>query len=220
MVRLVATEFPPYTGATLIDAGTASAITRAAMTRAGLSMSLQFWPWARAIAELQQGLWDGIIGAWHSPEREAYMAFPRPLGILNRIGFMARAGTQIAVNDLGKLGGLRIGVVRDYANPPAFDAARLQRDEAFDDLSNLRKLLAGRIDLALIDQGVAFHLLRSQMPGALKAVAWLEPALAEVPLYTVLSRHDPQLPARLAGFNKALLELQTSGELARLLKRG
>ena len=183
-LRLVATEFPPYTSATLKNAGTACAITRAALDRVGLSMVLQFRPWARAMVELQQGQWDGVIGAWHSPEREAFMAFPHPLGITNRIGFMARAGLPLDVSDLNRLGGLKIGVVRDYANPPAFDQARLQRDEAFDDLSNLRKLLAGRIDLALIDKGVAFHLMRTQLPESTKALVWLEPALAEVPLYT------------------------------------
>lgn len=218
-LRLVATEFPPYTSASLPNGGTACAITRAALERAGLSMVLQFRPWARALAELQAGHWDGIIGAWHSVEREAFLSFPHPLGITNRIGFMARAGTAITVGDLNQLGGLKIGVVRDYANPPAFEQARLQRDEAVDDLTNLRKLLAGRIDLALIDKGVGFHLLQTLMPEALKAVAWLEPALSEVPLYTALSRRDPAVVARLAAFNKGLTELQTTGELARLLKK-
>ena len=80
-VRLVATEFPPYTSAALPFGGTAGAVTRAAMARAGMSMVLQFRPWARALAELQNGQWDGIVGAWHSAEREAYLSFARPLGI-------------------------------------------------------------------------------------------------------------------------------------------
>ena len=219
LLRLVATEFPPYTSASLEGDGSAAVITRAALERVGLTMTLQFRPWARALAELQNGQWDGIIGAWYQPDREAYMAFPQPLGITNRIGFLARAGTTLAVGDLSRLGGLKIGVVRDYANPPAFDRANLQRDEALDDLSNLRKLLAGRVDLILIDKGVAFHLLKTQVPEALQAVIWLEPALAESPLYTALSKRDPALKSRLAAFNKGLTELQISGDLARLLKR-
>lgn len=218
-LRLVATEFPPYTGAGLQEGGAAAAITRATLARAGLAMELHLRPWARALSEVQQGMWDGIIGAWYSPERERYLAFPQGLGINNRIGFMARAGSRLAVDDLARLGGLTIGVVRDYANPPAFERARLRRDEALDDISNLRKLLAGRIDLALIDKGVAFHLLQTQLPEAAQALVWLEPAVAEQPLYTALSRRDPASAARLAAFNKGLLDLQGSGELARLLKR-
>lgn len=217
-LRLVATEFPPYTGVTLEDGGTAAAITRAALERAGLRMVLQFRPWARALFEMQQGQWDGIIGAWYTAERESYMAFSLPLGITNRIGFMARAGMSTAVGDLSKLGNLKIGVVRDYANPPAFERANLKRDEAFDDLSNLRKLLAGRVDLALIDKGVAFHLIKTQQLDGSKLI-WLEPPVAEMQLFTALSRRDPELIAHLAAFNKGLSELQASGELARLLRR-
>lgn len=218
-IRLVATEFPPYTSAALADGGTAVAITRAALERAGLSMELQYRPWVRALNEVQQGTWDGVIGAWHSSERERFLSFPRPLGITNRIGFMARAGSALVVDDLSRLGHLKIGTVRDYANPPAFEQAKLQRDEALDDISNLRKLLAGRIDLALIDKGVAFHLLQTQMRESAQAFAWLEPALADVPLYMALSRRASELPAKMAAFNKGIGELQTSGELARLLQR-
>lgn len=218
-LRLVATEFPPYTTAALEGGGIASAITRAALERAGWVMELQYRPWVRALSELQQGAWDGVIGAWQSPERERFMAFPRPLGITNKIGFLARAGSAIAVHDLSKLAGLKIGTVRDYANPAAFEQAKLQRDEAVDDLSNLRKLLAGRIDLALIDKGVAFHLLQTQLREAATALTWLEPAVAEMPLYTALSRSKPGLQTRLAALNKGLAELQASGELARMLQR-
>lgn len=218
-LRLVATEFPPYTTTSLTDGGTAVAITRVALERVGLAMELQYRPWVRALSELQQGQFDGIVGAWFSSERERYLVYPRPLGITNRIGFMARAGHSIVVDDLGKLGQLKIGTVRDYANPPAFEQAQLRRDEAVDDVTNLRKLIAGRIDLALIDKGVAFHLLQTQLRDSAAALTWVEPALADMPLYMALSRRSPQLDARLAAFNRGLSELQSSGDLSRLLQR-
>lgn len=219
-LRLVATEFPPYTSASLEEGGIAAQITRAALARQGWGMDLQFRPWVRALSELQQGAWDGAVGLWHSPERERFLSYGRPLGLNNRIGFMARAGSAISVQDLSRLGGLRVGTVRDYVNPPAFERAGLQRDEAVDDLSNLRKLLAGRVDLALVDQGVAHHLLQTQLREAAAALVWLEPAVAELPLYAALYRRGPQSPTQLAVLNKGLAELQGSGELARLLQRG
>jgi len=218
-IRLVATEFPPYTSEAIVDGGTAVAITRAALERVGVGLELGYRPWARALNEVQGGLWDGVIGAWHSRERESFLSFPQALGITNRIGFMARAGSSHAVGDLSKLGHLKIGTVRDYASPPAFEQAKLRRDEALDDISNMRKLLAGRIDLALIDKGVAFHLLQTQMRDAAPSFTWLEPALADVPLYTALSKRSTGLQAQMAALNKGLAELQSSGELARLLQR-
>lgn len=216
-LHLVATEFPPYASARLEGGGIAVQITRAALARQGWGLDLHFRPWVRALSELQQGAWDGVVGLWHSPERERFLSYGRPLGLSNRIGFMARAGSAVSVRDLSRLGGLRIGTVRDYVNPPAFERAQLKRDEAVDDLSNLRKLLAGRVDLALVDQGVAHHLLQTQLREAAKALVWLEPTLAELPLYTAFtSRANQNLPL----LNKGLAELQASGELARLLQRG
>lgn len=218
-LHLVATEFPPYTSASLEGGGIAAQVTRAALQRLGWDMGLSFRPWVRALAELQQASWDGVVGLWHNQERERYLAYTRPLGISNRIGFMARAGTAIQVHDLSRLQGLTVGTVRDYVNPPVFERARLRRDEAVDDLGNLRKLLAGRIDLALVDKGVAMHLLQTRLRDAAAALIWLEPAMAELPLHTALVRQHPQHSQRLADLNRSLQELHSSGALAQLLQR-
>lgn len=218
VLSIVATEFPPYTTQERADGGPAAAITRAALARGGLDMRLEFRPWSRLLVELQRGLWDGVIGVWHSQQRESFLAFPQPLGIANRIGFMARVASPHEVKDLSRLGGLRIGVVRGYANPPAFVQAALQLDEALDDLGNLRKLLAGRIDLALVDKGVAAHLLRKQLKSEARALVWLEPSVDELPLYTAFARSRAGHESRLAAFNKGMSELQSSGQLARLLQ--
>lgn len=218
--RLVATEFPPYTSATLPGGGIACAITRAALERSGWTMSLAFRPWARALSEFRQGLHDGVIGTWHSAERAATMRFPRDLGLINRIGFMARAGSGLKVEELSQLAGLRIGTVLGYANPERFERARLTLDPAVDDLANLRKLLAGRVELALIDKGVAFHLLDTELREQAARLAWLEPALSEVPLYTVFAKGRMETERMAAAFDTGLAQLQSGGRVAELLRQG
>ncbi|UXH78511.1 substrate-binding periplasmic protein [Roseateles amylovorans] len=219
-VRLVATEFPPYTGTALPGGGIACEITRAALRQAGLSMTLQFRPWARALLEFQRGEHDGVIGAWRSPERERTMWFPAPLGIVNQIGFMARAEARHRVDDLDRLGGLRIGTVNGYANPERFDRARLRVEPAVDDLANLRKLLARRIDLALIDKGVAAHLIDTQLREAAGRLVWLDPVITEFPLYTVFSRGRAEGDRFAAALTRGIGEMQGSGRLAELVRRG
>jgi polar amino acid transport system substrate-binding protein len=215
---MVATEFPPYTGSRLPGGGLASVITRDALALSGLPMQLQFRPWSRAITEFSQGEYDGLIGAWFSAERQQTMLFAREMIISNRIGFMALAGTNIRVDDLLALTKLRIGTVRGYANPERFEQAHLRVDEASDDLGNLRKLLQGRVDLALIDKGVAFFLMDSDLKSARARLQWLEPAVSEQPLYTVLAKGQPQSESLLAALNHGIDQLQGSGQLARLLR--
>ncbi len=217
-LRMVMTEFPPYTGSDLPRGGLATLITRAVLARQGLEMTATVRPWARALSEAQQGVFDGLIAVWRNPERERTLLFPKPLGITNRVGFMARAGSPLNVSDLRRLRGLSIGVVNGYANPPAVEEAQLRLDPAIDDLHNLRKLLVGRIDLALIDKGVAHYLLQTQLPAGLTELTWLEPAVTEIPLYAALSRHAPQAQANFAAFNAGLERMQKDGELDQLLK--
>lgn len=219
-VRLVCTDFPPYTSTALPGGGIATEITRQALQAAGLSMVVQFRPWARAVLEFQRGDHDGIIGAWRSPERERTMLFPQPLGILNQIGFMSRAGVRPKVDDLATLRRLRIGTVNGYANPERFERAQLQVETAVDDLSNLRKLLAGRIDLALIDKGVAFHLLETQLREGAGKLVWLDPAVAESPLYTVFAKGRAEGERYTAALSRGMGDIQNSGRLAMLLQQG
>jgi polar amino acid transport system substrate-binding protein len=219
-VRMVATEFPPYTGSALPGGGIACEITRAALRQSGLTMELTFRPWARALLEFQRGEHDGVIGAWRSAERERTMRFPQPLGILNQVGFMARSGHQRRIDDLAALHDLRIGVVNGYANPPRFDAANLQIEGAVDDLANLRKLLAGRVDLALIDKGVGAHLLETQLRAGAGKLVWLDPAVSEIPLYTVFSKIRPEGERFTAALSRGIGDLQGSGRLALLLQQG
>ena len=61
-LRLVATEFPPYTGSALPGGGVACEVTRAALRQAGREMELSFRPWARALLEFQRGDHDGASG--------------------------------------------------------------------------------------------------------------------------------------------------------------
>lgn len=221
-LRLLTTEYPPYMRSASSDGGAALAIGRAALERAGIAAEVLFRPWARVIAEAERGESDGILGVWFEPSRERFLAYTQALGVSNRIGFMARTGNAIVVDDLSRLNqnaGLRIGTVRGYANPPRFEQIGFTTDKAIDDATNLRKLLAGRIDLALIDKGVAFHLLQTQMREAASRLQWLEPAVADMPLHMALTRNRPDLSALLGKINRGLSELRDNGDLAQILKR-
>lgn len=221
-LKLLTTEYAPYMSSARADGGVALALGRAALERAGIAAEVLFRPWARVLAEAERGGADGVLGIWHEASRERYLAYSQPLGISNRIGFIARVGSMMAVDDLTRLRqlpGLRIGTVRGYANPPRFEEMGFQTDLAVDDASNLRKLLAGRVDLVLIDKGVAFHLLQTQLQSVAAQFQWLEPAVADMPLHMALSRRRADHPAVLRDINRGLAELRDSGEMAKILKR-
>jgi polar amino acid transport system substrate-binding protein len=217
-VSLVSTDYPPYFATSLPEQGTLSAIARAAFEAAGYEVTLTFRPWARLMAEVEGGRYDGVVAVWYKAERESFLAYTDPL-VDTHIGFYGRRDATIDVRNLGKLAPYTIGTVRGYANPPAFDAAKLTTDEAVDDVTNLRKLAAGRLDLVLIDKALADYLVRQNMPASTATIGWLEPPVQTMPLYVGIAKKRPGYEQRLAAFNKGLAEIRRNGELDRILKR-
>lgn len=217
-LNLVSTEYPPYYGAALPEQGAVLAVVKAVFAAAGYQTEVNFRPWARALPELRAGQHDVVVAVWYQADRERYLAYSEPIWV-NQVGFYGRRDQTIDVQSLPALQKWRIGTVRGYANPPAFVASGLQGEDVVDDVSNLRKLDAGRLDLVLIDRDLAAYLLAAQLPQARARLRWLEPAVASMPLHIGFSRARPGYAAQLADFNRGLAQLRKSGEYARIVQR-
>lgn len=214
-ITLSSTDFPPYTGAKLPQEGIITAITQAAFKRAGYQVHIQYRPWARSLQEAKTGLSDGILSVWRSKEREAFFAYSKPL-YANKIGFYARTDNPVDLQDLPRNKKLRVGVVRGYVNPPAFEAAKLQTEEATSDEENLLKLAAGRVDVVLVDKGLAAYLLNDKLETLRGRVNWVEPTVDTLPLYVAFSKSSPGWQKRLDDFNNGLEALRKDGSLSQL----
>lgn len=216
-VTLSANDFPPYNSPSLPNNGMLGAITSAAFAKMGDKVVISYRPWARALKEGKKGLTQGVIAVWHSPERANYLAFSHPI-YTSKIGFYARTNFRPDVSNLSKLKNLRIGVVQDYANPPAFTAAQLQTDEVPDDTTNLVKLANGRVDLVLIDKDVANYIINHRLSALKDKLLWLEPTVSTVSVYNTFSKQSPGWEKRLANFNKGLALIQKDGTLAQIIQ--
>ncbi|MEO6172301.1 MAG: transporter substrate-binding domain-containing protein [Arenimonas sp.] len=228
VVRLASLEWEPYIGTRMPDQGYAAALVRAAFADQGVKVEIEFYPWARALHLARTGEVDGLMPEYFDASREAEFqysaAFPGgPLMLYKRrndaIAFIT---DPVKKQDaaLRALKAKRFGVVRGYLNTPVFDAATyLVKEEANDDATNLRKLVYGRIDLAVIDRRVAEHLIRTEYPDYARRIAPMEPALAENTLYIAFSRKAPRMRESLATFNRGLAAMRKDGRLEALYKR-
>lgn len=217
-VELVATEYPPYTSQALPGGGVLTTICVEAFKRAGYKANVTFFPWARALSDAKEGRFGGILGIWHTTEREQWFVYSRPLPA-NQIGFYRRSNDQIAYKKLTDLKNYAVGIVRGYANPKAFDDAKLNTEAAVDDETNLRKLASNHIDLALIDKGVGQFLLDRKLPGIKDKLSWMEPAIDSPLQYLAFPRKSPNHEKTLAAFNQGLKEMEKDGSLAGLVRK-
>jgi ABC-type amino acid transport substrate-binding protein len=228
VVRLATLEWEPYIGTKMPDQGYTAALIRAAFAKQGMDVKIEFYPWARALHLARTGAVDGLMPEYFNPSRQSefeYSAgFPGgPLVLYKRKADAIAFSTDPEKHQDAALRALkarRFGVVRGYLNTPVFDAATyLKKEEASDDATNLRKLVYGRIDLAVIDRRVAEHLIRTQYPDYAKKIEPMSPPLADVPLYIAFSRKSPRKDQALAAFNRELAAMRADGRLAALHQR-
>ncbi|MBG3877211.1 transporter substrate-binding domain-containing protein [Desulfovibrio oxamicus] len=220
---LIATyDWPPYVEHNLPHGGYVARVIRAALASVGLEARFEFMPWARGMSLLRDGKVTAVAPAYRTVDREIEcdLSAPFPGGPLALFGLTPNA---LRWSDLRDLAGLRIGVVRGYAHTQAFDAAAfLSKEPANDELANLRKLLARRIDAMAADRNVVHFLLRRYLPAQAASLAEFDPILGERDLHVCFSRARPDHAALREAFDRGLATIRASGlldELHREMRR-
>lgn len=217
-IRLATLDWPPYVGETLPQQGFTSAIVSEAFKRAGYKVKIDFMPWTRAIQQADEGNYDAVYPEYYSDDRNKSFFFSEPFAS-GPLGFYKRKDAKISYTKLEDLKPYRIGIVLGYINTPEFDTASyLQKETATSDEQNIRKLLAGRIDLIVIDKFVAQYLIKNSITEAIGKLEFLEPPLLDQKLYVVFPRKTAASEKKLQEFNAALKSMQEDGSLERILK--
>jgi polar amino acid transport system substrate-binding protein len=222
-VNLVADEYAPAESESLPSGGVLTQIVRESFKIGGVQAVIRFLPNNRVITGVMKGVYDASFGWAHSAERDQKLLFSHTQIYSFRIVFLQRAGESYAWKNLADLKGYRIGTTLGNHYSDEFDALQkshdLQVEETGSDLSNMKKLLAGRIDLFPMDEESGRFLLRRNFSPAEQAKISLQTqAISEVPVYVVMRRDLPHAAELLDRFDRGFQQLEESGELAKLIR--
>lgn len=211
-MRFASLEWPPYSSRALPQDGVASAVISAVLQRRGLLASFDYFPWKRAVAA---GALDpnyaGYLPTWRSAEREKTCYFSTPIASTSTV-FAYLRDAPLRIASLADLKDERVGVVAGYANGDDFDTlvagGLLRIDEGLSDSVNLRKLLAGRMRVMVVEKHVLRHLLAgSEFTAAERArVVIAENLVKDRPVH-ICFKHTPEGMAERQAFNDAAREL-------------
>lgn len=196
-------------------------LTAAALARVGHTMEIHYLPWKRALEKSMDGEFDMLLGAYHNEEREALLSYSQPIGQVE-LCLVKRRGDDIRYTSLDGLKPYRIGQIRGATVSPEFDLAartilNIEYVSHFE--YNIRKLLAGRIDL-LIDKKFMFEkTMLEKYPDSVAMVEILSPPLQVFSFYNAFPRRRPDHPAHLAAFNLGLARIRADGTLAAIYRR-
>jgi len=198
---------------------------RAALKRMGCLPQFIERPWARALAELEDGNLDILPGALRRPERELYATFSRPVNRSPNVLFMRKAAVdKYKISKLADLIGtpFRLGAQIGVAYGPSFEA--LQKDPRFAAL--LTPLTARRgawqmMDMDRLDGLIADEttgLLELQELGLSHAIVKTPIVITSEPGMFALSKKSLS-PQFAADFDRALEAMVKDGELRQIRER-
>lgn len=223
ILRIATGELPPYATASRGDQGLALAIVRRAFELSGYRVQYQFLPWSRALAETRDGTWDASAHWGATPERRRDFLLSDNL-YTEQWQLLHRRDTVFDWKSVADLVPYRLGLTRDYTYTPEIWAAarsgQLRYESPPNDLSALRMLLAGRIDVLPLDRNVACEVLLAHFSAAEQAQFAIHPR----PMTDSFSTHvlfppgRPQSKTLLEAFNRGLRQLRSSGEYPKLVK--
>ncbi|OWY38010.1 hypothetical protein CEK28_13840 [Xenophilus sp. AP218F] len=214
-------EWPPYMGQSLPYDGILSRLVKEAFARGGVDVAYRYYPNNRALQSARNGLVDGSFGWAPSPDRMRDLLYTQPV-LSARMVFFQRKDGRHDWNALADLKGLPIGVTTGNYYSDEFDRLYregvLRTDSAPDDVTNLRKLLAGRVALFPIEQEVGRYLLASRFPASQASqLEAQDKVFWAAPLHVVIWRKHARGQELAERFNRGLKILKDSGDFDRLL---
>ena len=117
------------------------------------------------------------------------------------------------------LEGRRVGVTNGYTYGDAVEDDRLiDKDAALRDELTLRKLVAGRVDFALVYTAVTDYLLQAH-PGEFAGRIRQVGVVQSFPLYVSFSQKNPDAARAMALYDRGMKLIREDGTYARIQKR-
>ena len=177
---------------------------------------------ARLTRNAEGGVYDLLLSHSYKPERESYLLYPKQAHIRHSWHFFVRKDDlgKIRYRTLADLKPWRIGVTKDFSYTPELTAAMADPAYRFQVIPinqlQLRKLIAGRIDVVPMSLVTAFAQIREE--GLEGKLDYLPKPLKSSPYYHVWckARADADTPALMAGYDAELLHMKRDGRLKAL----
>jgi len=220
-VRFSNQAYPPYAGSRLPDGGIMTSLVTEVFRRAGVQVTYTWYPNNRALQLARNGDVDGSLGWTPSAERQRDLLFSDEV-LPFRMVLFQRLGENYSWKTLEDLAPYRFGITVGNFYSDTFtrlqENGTLKVDVATDDVSNLRKLAAGRIDLFPMEGEAGQLTTRLHLPPSMAARIVPQPReYWSTPLCVVIWRKHPQGAELIRRFNRELKKMKDTGELELLI---
>jgi polar amino acid transport system substrate-binding protein len=199
------------------EGGYLCAITTAALNRAGYEVNIKFQPWARALKDVMDGTSQALLGCFYSDSRAKEMQYTKSIASSD-IVFYKRKDSKATFTKMVDLRPFTIGTINCAVYTPEFDTASfIKKEPVATPVQNIKKLLAGRIDLFIENRAVVQRLLANEFSAESSKIVAIDPPLVTNKFYNAFSKKRLGYEQIVADFNKGLAQIRDDGTLRKIL---
>lgn len=213
-------NWEPFYGENLPENGFFAALSREAFKRAGYDLELEFMPWKRALELAKRGKYDGILGAYYNKDRTESFYFTDPVS-QNEEVFIQKKGRGITYSNLDELKKYKVGSLLGSAQGKELGEMGFSVEDAPDEIMNLKKLNAGRVDLFVLGKQQLYFKLKNveTLKPLQDAFEVLDPPFKSFDLYCPITKKRADGEEIVKKFNAALNEMKSDGTYNKILER-
>ncbi len=221
--KLTTMNWEPYIGKDLPDQGFIAEIAREAFKAGGVDeVDIFYLPWGKAVELAKMGNADGLFPVWENKNLLVDFNFSTKMPC-GPVALIKLKTTEI--NYTGKVEELKpykIGVVAGYVNTEEIDkSTEITKVVAKDDITNIQNLLAGKVDLAILDPLVANYIIKNDknLAPLLDKIETVRPVLRHTNLYIAFSKKSANTDPLREKFDAGMTKITESGKLDEILKK-
>lgn len=218
VVTSASDPWPPFVDPDHPKLGISIELVTAAFASQGYELQHKITPWARAEEQVKRGKTDVLPNTWKTEKRTAYLSYSNPYAY-NEVKFVKKKGDAFEYNGIDSLSGKKVGIMLGYGYADEFmNSASFKREAVSDFVVNIKKLVAGRIDLSLEDEIVARNKIAKKAPELLDKIEFTKNHLSSNSLHVTCGLENPRHKEIIEAFNKGLDEIKSNGTLTAILK--
>jgi polar amino acid transport system substrate-binding protein len=215
-------ENPPYISQDP-QASCLSEVFNAVAKEMGVTFDFQFMPWKRCERSVEELKVWAAIPYLSTSEREEKFLFSDKLYARQAKFFYYSAGGKkknIVYSGLKDLRGYKIGGVSGYYYEKQFFNSGIELELVTTEEQDFKKLKSERIDFALAEENIGWHLIRKLFPKEqLGNFFTLETPYNISDIFLITSKQYPDTQRLLTSFNNALKKIKQEGLFQKILDK-
>jgi ABC-type amino acid transport substrate-binding protein len=189
------------------------------LKRAGFDVTISLAPFARAMEQTKQG---GIMtGVFYNAERAKFLDYSEPLFYEDVVAVVAK-GKEFPLEKASDLAGKKVGVqpALFYGDDFAAASGQLALENDTSPSARLKKLAAGRIDVAMLNPGRAAFISSAAEAGLSEdGFTVLPKPLARLSNHLVVGKGVAGGADILARVNKVIAEATADGTIGKIMAK-